>query len=262
MQIDENVRQGMTPEEARQAAFRKFGSVVQVNETYQDRLSLPAVETAFQDLRYGLRMLRRNPGFTFVAVLTLALGIGANSAIFSVVNAVLLQSLPYRDPDNLWQLSIYRGAVIGDFAVGPEYLEWRDQAKAFEQIAAYIFDTADLTTRLVKGLLFGVSATDPLTFAGIAGVMALVVLLACYLPARRATKVAPVVALRYELLGKEDVRINKIDQIVQWGRRIISRFPPTIDLCKSNSGFRPPPSRLRLMIPVCCVNRRRVTSRV
>src|SRR5262245_34775506 len=145
MQIDENVRQGMTPEEARQAAFRKFGSVVQVNETYQDRLSLPAVETAFQDLRYGLRMLRRNPGFTFVAVLTLALGIGANSAIFSVVNAVLLQSLPYRDPDNLWQLSIYRGAVIGDFAVGPEYLEWRDQAKAFEQIAAYRFDTADLT---------------------------------------------------------------------------------------------------------------------
>jgi putative ABC transport system permease protein len=98
-----------------------------------------------QDLRFGLRMLLKNPGFTSIAVITLALGIGANSAIFSVVNAVLLRSLPYRDPDSLVVLSYFRGAVIGDYAQAPEYLEWRDQAKAFEQIAAYRFDTADLT---------------------------------------------------------------------------------------------------------------------
>ncbi|MBO0857476.1 MAG: ABC transporter permease, partial [Chloracidobacterium sp.] len=145
MQIEENVRRGMAPEEAREAASRKFGGVAQVKEAYRDRLSLAAVETTFQDLRFGLRMLRRNPVFTFVAGLTLALGIGANTAIFSVVNAVLLRSLPYREPDRLVMLSYYRAREGARLATGSFYLDWRDQAKAFEQIAAYYFDTADLT---------------------------------------------------------------------------------------------------------------------
>jgi putative ABC transport system permease protein len=99
----------------------------------------------FQDLRYGIRMLRRNPGFTFIAVLTFALGIGANSAIFSVVNAVLLKPLPYRDPDRLLMVNYYRAVMPNDFALAAEFLEWRDQAKSFEQIAACRFGPADLT---------------------------------------------------------------------------------------------------------------------
>jgi putative ABC transport system permease protein len=99
----------------------------------------------FQDLRYGIRMLRRNPGFTFIAVLTLALGIGANSAIFSVVNAVLLKPLPYRDPDRLVMVNYYRSNVLNDFAIAAEFFEWRDRAQSFEQVAACRFEAADLT---------------------------------------------------------------------------------------------------------------------
>ena len=100
MQIDELVRQGMSPEEARYSALRKFGGVDQVKETYRDRRTLPLVETFFRDLRYGLRMLRRSPGMTTVAILSLALGIGANTALFSVVDAVLLKTLPVQSPNS------------------------------------------------------------------------------------------------------------------------------------------------------------------
>jgi putative ABC transport system permease protein len=139
------VRQGMTQDEAASAARHQFGNVTLLQEANREMRGFRFIETFLQDLRYGVRMLRRNPGFTCVAVLTLALGIGANTAIFSVVNAVLLRSLPYRDPDRLVRVSYYRERLGIDFALGAEFLEWRDQAKAFEQIAAYRFDTADLS---------------------------------------------------------------------------------------------------------------------
>ncbi|HXF40860.1 MAG TPA: permease prefix domain 1-containing protein, partial [Blastocatellia bacterium] len=101
MLVEENLRRGMTLEEARRAARRSFGGVTQTKEAYRDQRGLPIVETFIQDIRYGVRMLRRNPGFTFVAVVTLALGIGANTAIFSVLDAVMLKVLPVRDPARL-----------------------------------------------------------------------------------------------------------------------------------------------------------------
>jgi predicted permease len=107
MQIEDHLRLGMSPEEARYLALRKFGGVEQVKETHRERRSLASVETLLRDLNYGLRMLRRSPGVTAVAVLSLALGIGANTALFSVVDAVLLKTLPVEDPERLavfeWQ---------------------------------------------------------------------------------------------------------------------------------------------------------------
>lgn len=107
MQIEDHIRQGMSPEEARYLALRKFGGMDQVKETYRERRTLPWAETFLRDLRYGLRMLRRSPGMTAVAILSLALGIGANTALFSVVDAVLLKTLPVQESERLvlfeWQ---------------------------------------------------------------------------------------------------------------------------------------------------------------
>src|SRR5688572_16125792 len=94
-------RRGMTPEAAKHAAWRDFGGIDQMKETYRDRRGIPLVEGLVQDVRYALRTLRRSPGFAMVAVLTLALGIGANGAFFSVLDALILRKLPVDRPDEL-----------------------------------------------------------------------------------------------------------------------------------------------------------------
>jgi predicted permease len=140
MQIEENVRRGMSPDAARQAALHKFGGVAHVKEVYRDRLSLPAVETVFQDLAYGLRMLRKSPGWTAVMCATLALGIGLTTAIFSLAYGILLRSLPYPDPDRLVALhnNSSNPAAAGIPRLGAcsaDWLDWRAQSRLFEEIA-------------------------------------------------------------------------------------------------------------------------------
>src|SRR5438132_4538422 len=127
MLVEENVRKGMSREEARYAALRSFGGVAQVKEIFREQRGLPMIETLVQDLRYGLRMLAKNPGFTAAAVLTLALGIGVNATIFSYVNALLLHPPDgVVAPDGL--LALWNRLPEGRYVQHsyPDYVYYRD----------------------------------------------------------------------------------------------------------------------------------------
>jgi predicted permease len=142
LQTDDNIRAGMSPEAARRAAVLRMGGVERVKEAQRDRAGVPYLQNLGRDVRYAFRILARNPTFSAVTVLTLALGVGANTAIFTFVNAVLLRPLPYADADRLvmlWGTDTESGSREVSISY-PDFETWRTDTRNFEQVAA-------LTTR-------------------------------------------------------------------------------------------------------------------
>ncbi len=169
MHIEDNLRRGMTREEARRQALIKLGGIEQAKEIYRDQRGLPIIESLLQDLRYGLRMLAKNPGFTVVAVLTLGLGIGVNTAIFSVIDAVMLRVLPVQNPEQLVQVG-FQGKHSGESFVGesfsyPLFTALRQYNQVFTDISALDYwDLSDAhpanpgsTSEPVKGQMVSVN---------------------------------------------------------------------------------------------------------
>jgi putative ABC transport system permease protein len=131
-----NIRRGMSPEEARQAARREFGGIEQTKENYHEQRGLPFLDGLLQDVRFAVRMLGKRPGLTFVVVLTLAIGIGANTAIFTAVHSVLLQSLPFPKADRLAIIWSILGSEGRAPASGPELETLRQRSRLFEDLGA------------------------------------------------------------------------------------------------------------------------------
>src|SRR5580704_18524433 len=146
LHIDDNLRRGMPPAEARREAILKLGGIEQTKENYRQRRGLPVLETTFQDCRYALRLLQKSPGFTLVAAVTLALGIGGNTAVFSVMNSVLLRNLPLPHPEQLMFLRLPNDQPPGASNTGdgdtsfsdPVFEQLRKEHAAFSDLMAYV----------------------------------------------------------------------------------------------------------------------------
>lgn len=145
LEIRDRVDGGMDPAEARRTALRDFGGVERHKEEVRHARGVRLLDDLGRDVRYGLRTLRRSPGFTTVALLTLGLGIGAATAIFSVVSSVLLEPLPYEGPHRLARVyASWEASPVGELSPG-EFLDFRDRVRAFDRFGVYGFSAANLT---------------------------------------------------------------------------------------------------------------------
>jgi putative ABC transport system permease protein len=171
MHIDDNMRSGMTPSEARRHALVKLGGLEQTKEQYRDRRGVPWLDTAMKDVRFALRLMARSPGFTLVVLLTLAIGIGANSVMFSVVNTLLLRPLPYHDSAQLLFVQTVNAARRqAGMTAPPDFYTYRANNRTLDHLDAFYTRPFNLTgvaepervpTLIVSAGFFSTLGTPP-----------------------------------------------------------------------------------------------------
>src|ERR1700691_3417083 len=147
IETQDNIGRGMSPEEARYAAIRTFGNATKIKHQTYEVWSVAWVERLLQDVRFGVRTIWKNPGYAIAAILTLALGIGANTAMFSVVRGVLLAPLPFHQPERLVIIGESRPNLnLKELDVSyPDFQDWQRDAHSFEQMATLTWSSYDLT---------------------------------------------------------------------------------------------------------------------
>jgi len=236
---EEKMREGMTPEEARRAARLELGGIEQVKEEVRDIRTGAWLDSLLQDLHYGARMLRKNPAFTAIALLTLALGIGANTAIFSVVNAVLLRPLPYANPQQLIAIKESSQRVGVHSTSYPDFLDWRTQSKTISQMA------------LLNNRAFNLSGVaQPENIEGYAVSPNCLSLLGVrpflgrdFLPSEEVPGTAPVVMMSYALwqshLGANPDAIGKTITLDGRSFTIVGVLPPNFRLDDKTDAIAP-----------------------
>ena len=228
LEAEANLRAGMTPEEARLAALRAFGGVAQAQEECRDAWGVRFMDNLRQDLGYSFRGLRRNPGFSFVVVLTLALGIGANTAIFSVVQGVLLRPLPYTAPDRvvtLNQAAPKAGQPFLGFSV-LDFTDFRERNRTFSALAEYhsmwfiLLGRAEperVQTGVVSDNFFDLLGVKPL-------------LGRTFLPGEDKLGAAPVLVLSYEYwqrsFGGDPEVVGRVFEMNNRPHTVVGVLPP------------------------------------
>jgi predicted permease len=236
MQTHANIRNGMTLTDAEHDARRALGSLTRISEDLHDLRALPLVETLWQDLRYTVRMLRKSPGFAAAAVLTLALGIGANTAIFSVLNAVILRPLAYPRPEQLMKIvSVFPGT--GDFWISaPEYVEFRRWTRAFSSVGAYTTGEANLAARdRPQRIRTMIASSDLFKTLGVNAQLGR----GWFLPEEERPGPARVAILSHELwqsaFGGDRALVGKTIEVDGISRTVVGVMPPGFDIADLHS---------------------------
>ena len=228
--IDEGLRSGLSKAEARRQALLWIGGAEQVRQAYRDRATLPLLESFKSDLRYALRGFRRSPVFALTAVLTLALGIGATTAVFSVVDRILFRSLPYAHPDELVSVGLTAPIIPQEFMLGGSYYKWQDNQTPFTSLTSGTgVNECDLTERNPQRLSCANVEQNFLSTLGIAPILG-----RNFVPEEDRPNGPRVALVSYGLwlsqYGRDPNIVNRLINVDAHPVRVIGVLPPDFEM--------------------------------